>query len=184
VFNHSGNTRGHEIRLLKKLARNEVLSLSSIILWGIGNPLFGDDGVGPFVADALRKEGLQRSITAINCETMPENYVADLRRKSPNTLLIIDAADMNLAPGSLRRIPFDMVENISFSTHGLPLGMLLGDLVQKISVIYIGIQPSNQDLGAPISNKVKKAAQELLVILGKEDFESIPLLHHENLSPK
>ncbi|WP_286951627.1 MULTISPECIES: hydrogenase 3 maturation endopeptidase HyCI [Aminobacterium] len=158
--------------------------MSTITLWGIGNPLFGDDGVGPFIAKELHKKRALHPITAIDCETIPENYIAPLKRNLPNLLLIVDAADMDLPPGSVRRIPLHMVENVSFSTHGLPLGMLLEDIAQKITIIYIGIQPFSQNLGESLSQKVKDAAEKLILILEKQHFEKIPLLYQENLSPK
>ena len=57
--------------------------MSFIILWGTGNPLFGDDGVGPFVAQYLQKKEMEHPICAINCETTPENYIGDLQRRHP-----------------------------------------------------------------------------------------------------
>ncbi|WP_286954882.1 hydrogenase maturation protease, partial [Aminobacterium sp. UBA5277] len=72
--------------------------MSFIILWGTGNPLFGDDGVGPFVAQYLQKKEMEHPICAINCETTPENYIGDLQRQHPDLLLIVDAADMGLPP--------------------------------------------------------------------------------------
>ncbi|WP_286933932.1 MULTISPECIES: hydrogenase 3 maturation endopeptidase HyCI [Aminobacterium] len=158
--------------------------MSFIILWGTGNPLFGDDGVGPFVVQYLQKKEMEHPICAINCETTPENYIGDLQRRHPDLLLIVDAADMGLPPGSTRQIPFEEIQNATFSTHGLPLDLLLKEKAQEIPIIFIGIQPYSQELGDSLSLPVQNAALELISLLLSGKWEDIPLLYQEKRSPK
>ena len=59
-------------------------------LWGVGQPLRGDDGAGVFVASRLARrppEGLRVRV----CETVPDNYLALLLRNPPELLLVVDA---------------------------------------------------------------------------------------------
>ena len=71
-----------------------------LMIWGMGNPLHGDDGAGVRAAELLQErlrgqEGYEVRI----CETQPENFLGLLRRHPPERLLICDASDMGLPSG-------------------------------------------------------------------------------------
>ena len=107
--------------------------MSHKIILGIGNPLGGDDAVGSFVvrkvnekqqgkASAERaKASRQQDITAIDAGTAPESYTSIIRRNRPEQLVLVDASDMGLPPGSIRLLSPEKIATLSFSTHRMPL---------------------------------------------------------------
>jgi len=129
------------------------------ILLGIGNRLRQDDGAGSYFAENFNAEGW----LSLDAGIMPENFIAVVKRNDPELLVIVDAADMRLAPGTLRRIPLDdITDDYSFNTHKPPASFLTEEL-KKIteSIIYIGIQPLSIDFGDEISQVVLDALNEL-----------------------
>ena len=121
------------------------------VLLGIGNEMRGDDGVGPYIAQSL-KPGKWK---AIDCGTVPENYTKDAR--GANTVLIVDATDMGLEPGSIRIIPRERIGDLAISTHSMPLSMLIDYLKESCGeIIMIGIQPKQVADFIEMSDEVKK----------------------------
>lgn len=138
------------------------------LVFGVGNEQDGDDGVGPYIAKNLKQEGWK----GINCSVSPEDYTSVARQESPDLLLVVDAADMGLPPGSMRTIPKEKVSELAISTHYVPLSVLikyLETLAKK--VVFIGIQPKQKDNG--LSEPVKKAAEKLLQKIKENDVSSI-----------
>jgi hydrogenase 3 maturation protease len=123
----------------------------------------GDDAAGCEVVKFLREQG----ISATDCGTTPENYIATLKKNPPATLLIVDATDMGLQPGEFGLISLDKLDATLESSHGVPLSVLLAPFENSgIEIKVIGIQPRALTLGAPLSDAVAGAARcvaELIV---------------------
>jgi len=141
------------------------------VLLGIGNTLKGDDGIGIYIGQKLnqylkaaKKESKQAGVTktrrkviVIDCGTTPENYTAIIRKHSPDTLILVDAADMGLSPGSYRIIPPEKIEVMHFSTHNIPLSIIISYVSESCGeVVLIGIQPDRMDIGTTLSSVVQK----------------------------
>ncbi len=153
------------------------------IVLGIGNPLAGDDAVGPFVVQQLlrqmkKNENTGRfAIVALDAGTAPDNYTAVVRRLHPELLVIVDAADMGLPPGSLRRIAPDSVALSAFTTHSLPLSTFISYVgVHCRQIWVVGIQPQQTAIGNKLSPEVRKSAGYLVALILKDDLGSITLL--------
>jgi len=125
------------------------------ILFGVGNTMLGDDGIGPWVAEQMNDcPGWHTE----DCGTAPENFTGVVRKMSPHLLVIVDAADMSLAPGEFRRIPHDSVGQAGFDTHSLPLSHIIRYLNESMpkmpEIILIGIQPGpvkfHEGISAPV----------------------------------
>jgi hydrogenase 3 maturation protease len=128
------------------------------VLLGIGNPRHGDDALGPVFARAFRHPDWR----GINAATVPENYTGLIRRLRPNLLVLLDAADMGLPPGSLRHLDPDAIQSGDFGTHAGSIGQLanfLSDCAGSIAIL--GIQPASTTLGARLSPPVRAALQAL-----------------------
>ena len=137
----------------------------------IGNRDGGDDGVGPYIADKMKKT----SQNILDCGTTPENYTAVVKQKKPKTLIIIDAAEMNLTAGEIRIIPKEKIGIMHISTHGIPLSLLITYIEKEIKkIILIGIQPKR--MSGSISSMVKKSADQLIKILHEQRYEEIQIL--------
>lgn len=140
---------------------------------GIGNPLRGDDGVGLWVVERLRGS----SWHVIEAGASLENALGVVRRLAPEFLVIVDAAEMGLPPGSVRRLPNEESAQMLGSTHALPLSFLLStvrDAVEEVALI--GIQPADRSLGEGLTPEVLAAAEDLVARLKLGDLEPIPPL--------
>ncbi len=135
----------------------------------IGNRFGGDDSVGPYIADNLRKI---QNIHVIDCGIIPENYTSIVKKLNPEKLIIIDAADMNLSPGEIRIISKEKICKMHISTHNIPISLLINYLEKFIKKIYfIGVQPKK--MFGKISPEVKKSADFLAELLIEEKIENI-----------
>ena len=142
------------------------------ILMGIGNTLRRDDGVGMYVARKFRKDGW----VVLACGTAPENFSAVVRRERPKFLVMVDAADMGLAPGETRVIPRSRIEDVGFGTHQLPLSriiLFLEDVADTI--MLVGIQPAVTGDGEDLSPEVQASADRLIDLLADEELDEIPV---------
>jgi hydrogenase 3 maturation protease len=138
-----------------------------IEVWGVGNPLMGDDIVGCLTVQRIN-EARAPHVTALDCGVTPENYIARLRRDPPDVLVIVDAAAMGTAPGEIRRIELDDVDSVIFSSHGIPLSNVLMDFQEDLDIVFIGIQPKFTQLGAEISDAVMTAGSTVARIILNE----------------
>lgn len=100
----------------------------------------------------------------------PENYTGPVRRFDPALVLLVDAAQMNEAPGTIRWLDWNDTEGLSASTHTLPPYMLAKYLVgvTNCTVALIGIQPVTNIAGAPISPEVQAAVDEVVTAISEE----------------
>lgn len=146
------------------------------VLIGIGNPLRGDDGVGPWIADHFREEGW----LSLNCGTAPENFTAVIRRAAPDLLLIVDAADIGLPPGEFRVVDPSQIEDVSIGTHQLPITHLMEYLKNSVNtIIFVGIQPAGISDEEQISAEAKAGAETLMQVLREGSIKKIPRLGDE-----
>lgn len=146
----------------------------TVILLGVGNPFDSDDGAGPFLADMLRDFP---GVTAFNCGTAPENFTGLVRKLRPDLLLIADAADMGLPPGSVRIIPPEKIHDTAVGTHMLPLYHLVDYLADSAGkTLIIGIQPASLAFGGELSASVQLALNELKMMIAENTLLKIPVL--------
>ena len=139
----------------------------------IGNRDGGDDGIGPYIADVMKK--VTQNDTILDCGITPENYTAVIKQKKPKTLILIDAAEMKLPAGEIRMIPKEKLGTMHISTHGIPLSVLINYLEQEVeNIIVIGLQPKR--MSGSMSNTIKKSGDHLINILRKKKYEQIQIL--------
>ena len=95
------------------------------VLLTVGNGMMGDDGAGVLLAQMLRDAPLEEW-TALNGGSAPENVVHRIREMDATRVLVVDAADMDLEPGSVRRINSDRLDDpFLMTTHTLPLTFMI-----------------------------------------------------------
>jgi hydrogenase 3 maturation protease len=140
-----------------------------VAIVGIGNELRGDDAAGAMVARALQSTaGADHDppLLIIDAGAAPENFTGPLRRFDPDLVLLIDAAQMNEAPGSIRWIDWRDTSGLSASTHTLPPYLLAQYLISELDcdVAMIGIQAADTSIGAPLSPPVQSAVDEIVEI--------------------
>ncbi len=149
----------------------EAIMKGKVVLFGIGNILRGDDGLGPILLERLKG---RVNAVCINAENAPEKYLGKIIKENPDTLLIIDAVHLNLGPGEYEIISSSNLRNTGFTTHDISLTMLIEYLKTEInSKIYIlGVQPHRLRLGDEISesidNTISIIANMIIEALPKE----------------
>ena len=144
------------------------------LILGIGNVLKGDDGIGVYVVEKINEylseiSGSEQvkatgdwKITAIDCNITPENYTSVIRKYNPGRLILVDAADMGLTPGSHRLIPPGKIGLMCISTHNMPLSLFVSYVGGYCGdIVLIGIQPERIDFGAALSGVVQKGGDEV-----------------------
>jgi hydrogenase 3 maturation protease len=137
----------------------------------IGNREGGDDSVGPYIADILKKENLNE-IKVINAGTIPENYTGTVKKYKPENLVIIDAIDMNLKPAEIRIVPKEKIGVMHISTHGIPLSVLINYLEKYVNNIFlVGIQP--EKMSGQISKSVLESANKIIENIRKKELKNI-----------
>lgn len=128
------------------------------LLLGIGNPRHGDDALGPVFARAFRHPDWR----CVNAATAPENFTGLVRRLRPDLLVLLDAAEMGLPPGAMRRLDPQSIQRGDFGTHAGSIGKLadfLSDCAGE--VVVLGIQPEATCPGKRLSPPVRRALKGL-----------------------
>ena len=143
------------------------------LIVGIGNRLRSDDAAGSIVAQRLAQAGF----CSIDTESMPENYIGTIQRRKPKTLVIVDACDMNLPAGEVRRIDLSALYGGIITTHGLPVHFLLQKL-QEVTphITFIGIQPETIAIGDIVNVHVHHGIDYCVAMLVNDKETDIPLL--------
>ena len=135
----------------------------------IGNKYGGDDGIGPYVAEKLKKEKIS-DMSVIDCGTNPENYTSVIKSIRPKKLIIIDAVEMNLKPGEIRLIKKEKIGVMHISTHNIPISLLINYLEKYVGeIIFIGIQPKK--MSGNMSLEIKKSSDLLINNIINQDFD-------------
>src|SRR4030042_1417980 len=138
---------------------------SKTVIVGIGNTLKGDDGVGPLICQQLRHAKVCAEL--IDAGTVPENYIQQSIKKTPQNLLIIDAIDFQAPPGTIEIFKPEQLNSTVVSTHTLS-PRLFAEMVSRnirVDVYFVGIQPAHTRLGDSMSPQVCQAAQQLVQTL-------------------
>lgn len=125
----------------------------------------GDDGVAIRVVELLEPHtGEGKSLHTFVGATAPENCTGPIRRLNPSHLVVIDAADVGKAPGTIEWIDPERLTGITFCTHALPLNVIIDYILKACpdcEVIVLGVQPQRLDFAEPLSAPVEAAAQAI-----------------------
>lgn len=132
------------------------------VLLGIGRRGNGDDALGPVFARAFRHP----SWTALDAGVCPENFGPVLRRLAPELVVVLDAAQMGMAPGSVRCLAPGELAAAGFGTHA-PDPSLLDAFLHMFAprTLWIGIQPLALRPRTPLSAPVRASLRTLPALL-------------------
>lgn len=153
-----------------------------ILIAGVGNKLFGDDGFGPAVIEYLERHF-----------TIPENvcladagtgirkllFTITLGEVRPKIIVVIDAVDKGREPGeifeiSLDEIPVEKIDD--FSIHQVPSSNLLKELrdlcAVKVKIEVCQVQFIPDTIQSGLSEPLKKAVPLMAQRIADEFFES------------
>ncbi len=139
-----------------------------IVILGLGNLLFSDEGMGIHAIRRLLLEGgLPPEVEIVDGNTMGIELLDHV--ESATHLLIIDAVDIGKSGGTLRVVDgkdIPTYQGIKISQHQqsfkeiLGVAMLRGRLPAHMALV--GVQPENLDWGTHLSGRVEAAMEEVL----------------------
>jgi coenzyme F420 hydrogenase subunit delta len=167
----------------------ELISKSHTLVFGCGNPLFGDDGFGPAVIQYIESHYTEpEGCVFIDVGTSIREILFDivLSEQRPERIIILDAVDMpDRSPGELFDINVNQIrpEKISdFSLHQFPTTNMLKELKDNttIDIRLMVVQLENlpdvvqPGLSLPVQKAVPEIARKLIRMLGGDDaFENV-----------
>ena len=138
---------------------------SKTVVLGAGSILCGDDAAGMLVVDLIQQvigEDTRRLLPLAG-STAPENFSGVIRDYQPDLILLIDAAYMQEKIGVIQFLDPSQIKGINFSTHMLPLSLLVNYLKQetKAQVALIGIQLGGTNFDASPCAAVQSSCRML-----------------------
>ncbi|HPF20825.1 MAG TPA: HyaD/HybD family hydrogenase maturation endopeptidase [Syntrophomonas sp.] len=146
---------------------------NKIVILGMGNPLFRDEGLGIHLIKRLMQELITDGVELVDGGT---DGLALLNVvEATDYLLVVDAVMGDNAPGTVCKLAVqDMPMQVSghLSTHQtgfqeiLALAALRGRLPQHL--VLLGIQPQCLDWGTQLSPPVARALPELTGLISEQ----------------
>lgn len=121
--------------------------VKSILVFGCGNPLLGDDGFGPLVAERLpARHVLPDCVAVVDAGTAVRDFLFDilLSPAKPLEIFIVDAVSLpGRIPGELMELAPDHIpipKAADFSLHQFPSVNLLSEISSFVRVRVLAVQ--------------------------------------------
>jgi len=135
-----------------------------------------DDRLGVALARALAKKlPPAPDIRVVNGGEAPENFTGQVRAFAPSHVVLLDAVDHGVKPGTVFLADENSIAVGDMTSHHLPLRLLMRFLGASIPcrVILVGVQPLTLRPGNRLSAPVKKTLASLAGFLAETLSERI-----------
>lgn len=138
---------------------------------GLGNPLRGDDGIGPTVIAALRRSAEDRTTLV---ESAGNDLAEWLASDAFDRIVIVDAAELGRSPGEWVRLTAEALDSASPGeiAHGLGLAETLRLLetlgVRPAPITVFAVQPATVGWGPGLSREARHAATAVAAAIRRE----------------
>ncbi len=140
---------------------------SKVKIISVGNPLYGDDGIGKAVLDELMQSNSIPSANYYDAATDALSILDEFEMDSLN--IIVDAAKMGKAPGTVVHFKSKQAKTIiqwdHLSLHGFGLAetFALAKQLDKLpeKVVVVGVEPESIGISEGISETVIKTIPEI-----------------------
>ena len=135
-----------------------------VLIFGVGNRLRGDEGVGCFIVKRLKDKV---NVSLLDGGVMPENQLSRIESLHPDLVLIIDAADMpNAMPGEIGLFELDQVHQAGIKTRtaDIPLVFKIISDKSRPEALLIAVQPDDQNKKG-VSESIRNALDGLEAML-------------------
>jgi len=150
-----------------------------ILIAGVGNELFGDDGFGSAVIRSLADVELPDNVKAMDVGLGGPHLVFSMLDPSvTKKLIIVDAMDFGGKPGDVTRIPAELLpegKNERYAdAHSGNLLDPIGRLKGKMEIIVFGCQPAyipapdSEDFVLELSPEVERAVPKTVTLILQE----------------
>jgi hydrogenase 3 maturation protease len=97
----------------------------------------------------------------------PENFAGPVAEFRPDTILMVDAAELGEPPGSARLVDAKEIADSSMTTHTLSLRLLatLLESETNANVVVLAVQPKGREFGAEVSPETSETLLYLAELL-------------------
>lgn len=153
-----------EARLRSEL--EDIAGEGEIYVLGLGNLDRADDGAGVLVAHALKKPFPKFSFSE---HDGVESIVLDISETPGDaTVFFVDAANLKAAPGTIRVVRREDINEKEITTHRVAVALMAALLEKggKRSAV-ICIQPELTEFRGPVSEPVRKAVDTVSTALSR-----------------
>lgn len=153
----------------------EVEQRVRTLIVGVGNPLMGDEGIGPYVIGNLSRLPMPNNVDIIDCGCDLLGIISHIDK--PKKIIVIDAIRAGGEPGRIYRFHFDELENIETNTgsaHQLQVVEALRLLktahpcLSRCEITVIGIEPKVMKLSTDLSKEVRNSIADLTRLVLEE----------------
>ena len=153
-------------RLTPRL-REALRDATRVAVLGVGSELRGDDVAGIMVAQQVADwvEACHHPrLRGFVGHAAPENLTGEIKAFKPSHLVVVDAAHLGQGAGSVDIIPAERIGGVSFSTHTLPMPIIIDYLVQSTGCVplVVGIEPQHKNVVQPPSAVVVEAVEAVV----------------------
>ena len=147
----------------------ELKKSKKLVILGVGSELMQDDKAGPDVSVYLEKKyGTKHpKVRIFTGYTTPENFTKDIADFYPEHVIIVDAANLNLAHGQLTDLAIDRITDFSLGTHKLSLVMMIKFLKETINPKFsvLAIQYKSIIFGEKMTKEMKAGVKKASAFL-------------------
>lgn len=156
-----------------------------IAIVGVGNRLYADDAIGLEIARYLQSTDLSGRDDRMILVTgpAPESFCGVLRAFKPDLVLLIDAASMGQAGGTIHWLDWDQMDGLKLSSRSYPLQIMASYLTAELGCVVglLGVQPVLVTLGMMSSSmmpRVMEIGGQLYKLLCLYDAHPSKRVHH------
>ncbi len=145
------------------------------LIVGVGNPLMGDEGIGPCAVSILSRLPMPENVDIVDCGSDLLSIISYIDK--PKKIIVIDAIRAGGEPGRIYRFHFDELESIETNTgsaHQLQVVEALRLLkkacscLSRCEITVIGIEPKVMKLSADLSKEVRDSIADLTRLVLEE----------------
>lgn len=150
--------------------------MKTILVAGIGNVFFGDDGFGSEVVRRLAREPLPEGTTAVDYGIRGVHLAFELL-SAPDLLIVVDAVSRGGVPGTIYLLEPDAGSaNVAPDAHTMDLGVVFASLESMGGRLprtrIVGCEPQDlserMELSAPVEDAIAPALRAVRELIERE----------------
>ena len=128
---------------------------------GMGNALYGDDGIGPAFIRGAKGVGRKEDpdVLLLDCGNSPGLKLKEIISFSPSVVIIISAVDMGRGEGTVLLLEPAEAKKALLSSHKVDAEMFLRYLEGTLParIFFIGVQPGKSSQGGIMGPAARNA---------------------------
>lgn len=130
--------------------------MKKIVVVGIGNRLMGDDGIGVYIVEELKRQGFLARFEYIIGETDTDFWVSQVLDN--DLVILVDAAVTGGAPGAVSAMLPDDSRFVRFSAHQFNPSQVRN--IRRL--VWIGVEPATVEYQFGLSEELKKVFGQIV----------------------